>query len=366
MLVCFLTTILLFLEKQRGTYKHNTPVNWLITWSLSATLLYVGHFIYFYHQTNLIPISDTIYVAMNLCVYPLYLVYISELTDEKPLTSSKILMFLLLGPSVLAGVTSGILYIAMNSQETNDFIENFLYKNEDYTLGVIQQAQIMLHIVCRILFAIQVFVVAIVGIYKVRKYNNIVYSLYADTEDKEAFGLTTLLILLMVISVFSATVNIIGRYFFVDSLLLSIPSMAFTVLLFSIGWVGAHQKFSFRDIVMQHPNEVPAINIAENNQLCQQFEQIVVERKLFLENDLRLDRVVRLLGTNRTYLLKALSDNKHMTFKEYINRLRIGYAEKLMEENPNLSKTDIATLSGYNTTSSFYRNYNLYQKKNLL
>jgi len=271
-----------------------------------------------------------------------------------------------LGPSVIAGICCGIFYILMNSQETYDFIEFFLYKEEIRPLSIIQQLQVKLHIICRILFAVQVFAVAFIGIYKVRRYNNIVYSLYADTEDKEAFGLTTLLVLLMVTSVFSATVNIIGRYFFVDSLLLSIPSLAFTILLFSIGWVGAHQHFSYRDIIIQHPDEVPATNIAVNNQLCQQFEQIVVEQKLYLENDLRLDKVVRMLGTNRTYLLKALSDNKNMTFKEYINRLRIEHAEKLMEENPNLSKTDIATLSGYNTPSSFYRNYNLYHSKDLL
>jgi AraC-like DNA-binding protein len=61
--------------------------------------------------------------------------------------------------------------------------------------------------------------------------------------------------------------------------------------------------------------------------------------------------------------LQALNEEKGMTFKEYINRLRIEYAEQLMERNPSLTKNEIATMSGYNTLSSFYRNYNTYREE---
>ena len=87
------------------------------------------------------------------------------------------------------------------------------------------------------------------------------------------------------------------------------------------------------------------------------------EKKTFLKNDLRLEQVTRELGTNRTYLLQALNEEKGMTFKEYINRLRIEYAERLMKSNPSLTKNEIATMSGYNTLSSFYRNYNTYREE---
>jgi YesN/AraC family two-component response regulator len=84
------------------------------------------------------------------------------------------------------------------------------------------------------------------------------------------------------------------------------------------------------------------------------------EQQTYLKNDLLLNDVAKLLGTNRTYLLQALSACAHMTFKEYINRKRIAHAEQLMAQNPLTPKTEIATLSGYNSMSSFYRNYSLY------
>ena len=51
-----------------------------------------------------------------------------------------------------------------------------------------------------------------------------------------------------------------------------------------------------------------------------------------------------------------------MSFREYVNRLRITYAKQLMAENPELSKSQIATMCGYNTPSSFYRNWKKYEE----
>lgn len=133
-------------------------------------------------------------------------------------------------------------------------------------------------------------------------------------------------------------------------------------MLFSIGWIGLHQHFSISDVIEHHPQENTFTEQYENT-LCQELDRLMQEKKTFLKNDLRLEQVTRELGTNRTYLLQALNEEKGMTFKEYINRLRIEYAEQLMERNPSLTKNEIATMSGYNTLSSFYRNYNTYREE---
>jgi YesN/AraC family two-component response regulator len=49
-----------------------------------------------------------------------------------------------------------------------------------------------------------------------------------------------------------------------------------------------------------------------------------------------------------------------MTFTEYINRQRIAYAKKLMQQNPTLGRAEIAERSGYVSVSSFYRNLKEY------
>ena len=361
MLVCFLITIQLILEQKRLSTK-NTPMQWLTVWAISSALLYIGHIFYFWHKAEWIPITDTMYVAMNLCVYPLFLIYISELTEENPISKKLTTMCLLLAPSVVAFIICGALYYSMSAQETSEFIDGYLYRNSNPAHSGLGKALAVTHIICRIIFAIQVITVAFLGIKKINHFNYTISQLYADTDDKEPQGLNTLLILLVVVSVLSALANAFGRYNFIDTIWLGLPAVTFSILLFSIGWIGLHQHFSISDVIEHHPQENTFTEQYENT-LCQELDRLMQEKKTFLKNDLRLEQVTRELGTNRTYLLQALNEEKGMTFKEYINRLRIEYAEQLMESNPSLTKNEIATMSGYNTLSSFYRNYNTYREE---
>ena len=128
------------------------------------------------------------------------------------------------------------------------------------------------------------------------------------------------------------------------------------------------QDFTMQDIPEEQEKETDDTKNTEvtpsNNStlIFEKLETLMNEQQTFLKNDVLLNDVAKMLGTNRTYLLQALNSCAHMTFKEYINRKRIAYAEQLAIEKPNLSKTEIATLSGYNSMSSFYRNYGLYHQ----
>ena len=365
LMACLFTAVNLFLEQKRLN-RPNSPMRWLTIWASATTLLYLGHLIYFQRQTELIPVSDTIYVAMNLCVYPLYLIYISELTEEMPYSKRPIILTLLLGPSILGGIICGMLYFSMNTQENADFIYQYLYHNEYAHLKNSARILAITHHVCRLIFCLQVITVAVIGTRKIRKYHEIINQLYADTENKDVRGISIILYLLVATSLCSIIFNIIGRYCFINNMWLSIPSLSFTILLFLIGWYGMHQHFTISDVMMHYPKETEEAenknySHTDKDNLCKQLDQLMQEKRLFLEHDLRLEQVTRELGTNRTYLLQALKDDKGTTFKEYINRLRIIYAEKLMKDDPTLTKSDIAMMSGYNTQSSFYRNYNTYK-----
>ena len=99
----------------------------------------------------------------------------------------------------------------------------------------------------------------------------------------------------------------------------------------------------------------------EETTLIAKAIQLIEGEHLYLQYDLKLDDVATRLGTNRTYLIYALNEGKKMTFKEYINRLRIAYAQKLLSESPDMPKSEVASLCGYNTPSSFYRNWKKYE-----
>ena len=366
LMVCVVMVVQLTLTYRRRTDK---AIRWLLLWAIATLLLYGCHFIYFNHFSDLLPFSDTLYVALNLTVYPLFLLYISAITDRKPLSQQKRFLWSAFMPPVTAGIIVGGLYGAMDAGEAKAFITSYLYLGYETTLSGLVLAQAWVHIVCHITFAIQVIIVIVRGFRRIRRFNKTVEQLYADTENKEIEAIPTILILFIVTSLVSTIVNVIGRQMFVDTVIIALPSVAFSALIFALSWVGMQHNFSMRDIPEEQEKEtddsekVTAVPSANSIIIYEKLENLMNNEQIFLQNDLLLNDVAKLLGTNRTYLLQALSSCAHMTFKEYINRKRIAHAEQLIANNPLMPKTEIATRSGYNSMSSFYRNLGHYSKK---
>ena len=362
-IVCSLNTMMLLLNWRR---QPNSVVGWLTVWSVATMLLYACHFLYFQHATEFLPVSDSLYTVCNLVVYPLYLIYISEQTDLQPLSSMPLMVGGVWVLGLLGGVIIFTLYAVMDESETHEFINTFLYNNRSDGLEGTAWLQSVAHRTCQTIFAVEVVVVAMIGYRKIKRYNRTLEQLCADTDDKSLRPIGIILQLLVVTGVLSFAVNYIGRQHFADSLWLAVPALVFSVLLFSITWVGLNYHTTLRDI--SNSKVTTGTTVEENKPASQndqramknQLEQLMMQERIFLRQDLRLDDVALMLGTNRTYLLATLRNEMGMTFKEYINRQRIAYAEELMRRVPNISKIEVASQSGYGTPSSFYRNMKAY------
>ena len=172
--------------------------------------------------------------------------------------------------------------------------------------------------------------------------------------------------ILFVVGVFLAFVsNIIGRWRFLDDTsLLAIPSLFFSTLLFMIGYVGSRTVFSISNV---NDNELtpssPSITENENEQttssLAVSLEQLMNERHLYLQHDLKISDVASLLGSNRTYIQRSIMELSGESFTKYINRKRIEHAIELQKKHPEYNIETIATQSGYTHLGTFYRNYKI-------
>ena len=94
------------------------------------------------------------------------------------------------------------------------------------------------------------------------------------------------------------------------------------------------------------------------------IDKIMREEKYYLETDLTLLKLAKYLGTNRQYLSNYINQEKHKTFYDYINDFRLEEAERLLDsknDNKACSMEEIATLSGYNSYTTFLRSF---KKKN--
>lgn len=91
----------------------------------------------------------------------------------------------------------------------------------------------------------------------------------------------------------------------------------------------------------------------DEKSLLARFQRLIVEEKLFLIPGLSLDEVAEKLHTNRTYVSKLVNTSYNMGFPEFLNQLRIDYAEEFLIAHPDMSQADVAKACGFLSASSF-------------
>lgn len=78
------------------------------------------------------------------------------------------------------------------------------------------------------------------------------------------------------------------------------------------------------------------------------------DEKFYLDTEVNIDWISSKLGTNRHYVSDYLNRVKHVTFYEYVNTLRLIYAERLLKEGKE-KLADIAFICGFNSDHTFRR-----------
>lgn len=353
MIVCGVLSVLIVLSLYDC---RNMAKTRLLFFMATATLLYLAHFIYFNRLMAVIPLTDAIYCFCNLAVFPLYYLYIEELTDYRPNRWRQALCLL---PSLLGGMAVGLLYILMDRQEMTLFIEHYLYGNEFASLLGLTFWQAMIHVAVRIVFALQVPLVLYFGFRRITAYNAVVETNYSDIEGKRIVWVKTLLVLLAVTSLVSFVFNLIGRQRFIDEAVpLAIPAVLFSMLLLLIGHVGLNQRFSVQDIEAEvFLESEPIPEDCAYSELLEKIRKLMSEEKLYLYPNLKVSDLARLLNSNRNYIYNAINVEMGISFSDYINSQRVDYASQLLKAHPELPINDVMFKSGFTSTSAFYRNF---------
>ena len=353
MIVCGVLSVLIVLSLYDC---RNMAKTRLLFFMATATLLYLAHFIYFNRLMAVIPLTDAIYCFCNLAVFPLYYLYIVELTDYRPNRWRQAIYLL---PSLLGGMAVGLLYILMDRQEMTLFIEHYLYGNEFASLSGLTFWQAMIHVAVRIVFALQVPLVLYFGFRRITAYNAVVETNYSDIEGKRIVWVKTLLVLFAVTSLVSFVFNLIGRQRFIDEVVpLAIPAVLFSMLLLLIGHVGLNQRFSVQDIEAEvFLESEPIPEDCAYSELLEKIRKLMSEEKLYLYPNLKVSDLARLLNSNRNYIYNAINVEMGISFSDYINSQRVDYASQLLKAHPELSINDVMFKSGFTSTSAFYRNF---------
>jgi len=87
------------------------------------------------------------------------------------------------------------------------------------------------------------------------------------------------------------------------------------------------------------------------------LKRLMEEDQLFLNPNLTIEDVATELNTNRVYISRIVNQLMHVTFRDYINQLRIRYSKQYMRKHPDYTQETVAVSCGYQDAASFNRKF---------
>lgn len=301
------------------------PQRMLTLFALLCTLLYFCHSWFFVGPEEGGRWVDAVYLFCNLSVYPVYYCYIRILAKDDftwwQLALSVLPATILTLALILTGANPAVVWTG------------------------------------KIVFALEVVQVAVSGLKLLNMFDRQVENCYADTEGKTLRRISVLLVCILITSLLSTVANIIGRDGFQHSLLLGIPSILFSSMLFGVFFVGHGIRFYAYDLRMEfHREGVEEDGAGQGEvQLEAEISSLMAERQLFLQHGLRISDLAEQVGSNRTYVSNAINNIAGMSFSDYVNSRRIAFAKQRLAEEGDTAISQIASESGFASFPSFYR-----------
>lgn len=323
----------------------------ILIFYFATFILYLCHFIYFSGIES--ALFETIYTIVNLLVYPLFYLYLCNLTSKKLKTNEYLGLFL---PSIVILVVYPICLL----------IESETIKSVFYILA-------------RICFFLQVVCVWIIGNKHIHHYLKLLDNYYSDDRSYQFRAFSWLLHLFGSIAIVSSILNFIGKEWFVNNELIFIPAIIMAIMLYALGYVSntidiysnlEHENLNL-DIAFPTQTKHDSTNDDINKQqgidniesiklsLSQKLIEIMDSDKPYLNPNLTIQDLALMLNTNRTYLSVTFRDEFGVSFSTYINQKRVEHAKTILS-NPNFETNKEAiinaqTNSGFPSESTFYR-----------
>ena len=316
--------------------KSSRPRRAMTFFALACSMLYFCHAWFFMPESGDSRLVNAVYLFCNLSVYPLFYRYIAILTRDEPFRWKGVLILL---PALLFSV-----------------------------LGYITRENATVIEIAKIVFAVEVVLVAVFGLRDLSSFDKSIRGYYSDTEGKTMNGTRVVLICMVLTSLLSIIFNLIGRTRFLGSLLIAIPSIAFSAMLFSIFYGSSRIGFWSRDFNEEIKNDDTIASgspAQEEGQLEARISAVMAEQKLFLQPGLKISDVAAAVGSNRTYVSNAINNAGGVSFADYVNIRRIEYAKDLLtgSREEDVAITDVAAECGFASFTSFYRAFVKFERK---
>lgn len=204
--------------------------------------------------------------------------------------------------------------------------------------------------------------------FRLRNYYRMLNDFYASSSQvQRAYGWALLLIVAVFIPV-AAFLVFVPHYASVPGWVpwtLVLMECVLLVLVTSVAYVLRFTAADLRAALESHRETIPreSVQSQTKQQIADLLEAAINDRKVYLDPTLSVISFAQIIGTNRTYLQSVIKEQYECTFSEYINRCRVRHAKDLLTADPHMPLKDVAVQSGFNSLSSFHRNFQEFENR---
>ncbi len=320
---------------------------------------------------------DALETLSTALLHPFLYFYFKSLTDEHPISRKE---YLWLTPALFVGLGTLTLYLLMGDANASAYAQELLDNNGKpvhfpSTLYRVHYF-ISVHLYNTIIL-VQVIVVTIWAAIRLVRYKNRLGNFFSNLEGKSLNHARAVLVGLFIFLLLSLIAVAKGRYqlshypTFISILLVlaagviyylnyHVSNTEYTADNLAIDLARADQEASELGIEESSEENSSLFKDGENKQrippqIHTHLTRLINEEQIYLQKNLRIDDLVRLTYSNRTYISRLINEKYQCNFSDYINRKRVEYAQDLMRKHPNMSQEQIADNSGFQNASSFSR-----------
>lgn len=93
----------------------------------------------------------------------------------------------------------------------------------------------------------------------------------------------------------------------------------------------------------------------EDAELMGRICQLMEERQLYLNPNLKMTDIAKVLGTNRNVISNCINSQRDCSFPQFVNAYRVAHAQELMSTQPDLKIAEVCMAAGFSSEASFYR-----------
>lgn len=314
---------------------------------LSFTFL--SNFFYFQSDFKTYSYLHSLHVASVLMIYPSIFIYILSLTRKNVKFGSVFIHYI---PALVFGITSAVLfYLFLETEERIQYLSSYRLNHNfsNFYMKAIYFIRV-LNIAC--LF-IQIPFYFILSNRHIKKHNLEVENQFSETSGFDLRWIQKFNIVFFiaaVTSIFFYAVNpvkLLG-----NDIYLMVPLYTLALIMCGFGIIGNNQE---RIILSVEP--IPKGHKVQNLNLKSEIENLIIEKKVYLNIGLKITDMAGMLNTNRTYLSQEINRNFNLSFSQYINQFRFEKAKRILKSgnSNNLTLDQIAEMCGWGSLSALNR-----------